>query len=195
LIPEPPRIRSREVVDLHRESAAFAVDDRRFQVVGQGGCIQRRRHDDQLDAREKALRQRERQIAGQMPLVELVQHDRPTPRISGSVTRRRARIPSVTYQRRVRGVPRRSKPHLPSDQLRVVKLLRNAPRGRARGDAAGLQHDDFPFDRLEQSGRNARRLAGAWGRLQDHGGMGPQRLEHLGQDRVDGESLLHAGAL
>ena len=195
LIAEPAGVRSRQVFDLHRKAAAFAADDRRFQVVGHGGRIQRRGHDDQLDAREKTLRQRERQIAGQVPLVELVQHDR-TDTAELGIGEQAPGEDSFGHepQARPRGAPP-FEADLPSDQFRVFELFRDPPRGRARGDAAGLEHDDFSFDRLEQGGWNARGLAGARGRFQDHGGMGAQRLEHLGHDRVDGESVLHAGGL
>ncbi len=175
LVREPTVVGSIEVLDLDRETPAFAADHRRAQLLGEGARVEGGGHDHELEARQEALRQRQGQIARQVALVELVEHERahagqlrvgedaPGEDPLGHVPEARARCSALLEA------------DLPAHLIGVGQLLRDAFRRRAGGDAARLEDDDFALDDVEQRRRHPGRLSRAGGSFQHDGGMVAQR--------------------
>src|SRR6185369_16125094 len=71
------------VLDVDGKPPPFAADDRSVEMASERKGLERRRHHHQLEAREQTLRQRQRQVAGQVTLVELVENESAYPRQLG----------------------------------------------------------------------------------------------------------------
>ena len=183
------------MLDFDRKPPAFAADDRSAQLVDERRRVEGRGHHHQLHAGEQPLRQREGEIAGQVALVEFVEHDRAHP---GQLRVGEHPAGEDAFGHVPEARPRRApllEAHLPADQAGIVELLGDALRGRARRETARLQDDDFSVHEVEQGGRDTRGLARSGRRLQHQGRPGSQRREDVRQRVVDGQSFLHGGGL
>ncbi len=143
--------------------------------------------------------QRERQVAGEVPLVELVEHHR------GDAAQRRLRQQAAQQDplgdeanARVRP-PTVLEAHRVADGLAgaLAELLGDALGGQARRQPARLEDDDLAAARIgeprvEQRARHARGLAGAGRRLDDHRARRAQRGDDLGQLAVDRKGIHRA---
>ena len=180
----------------HRETATGAADARCIQPAGEFFAIQRRRHhhDPQVVAHAglHIEREREPEITGQVSLVEFVEDDR------AHAFQQRILLQQPGEDafgddfdpRRLRHL--RLETDAVADRFahRLAQLLRHETGRGPRGDATGLQHQDFSAcqpRRIQQRQRQLRGLAGTRRRLQHQARMRGKRRAHLGQDGIDGE--------
>ena len=194
----PRRVLRREVLDGDLEAPPLGPERPGAEVAGHGRGVEGRRHRDELQVGARgaleAPQQREREIALQVALVELVEHDRAD---AGERGRREqpAREEPLGHVADPRPGPRDLlEPHLPADRLAraLSQLLRHAARREPRGEPARLEHHHLASAGeagLVQRARDAGRLPGAGGRLDDRAGPGAERRHEVGQERVDGEGL------
>ena len=176
------------VLDRDGERAAFRADDRRIaeELRDRLGVERRRHHErDQLGpARPQPLDQREREVAIEVTLVELVDHDAADAAQLGM-----GEQPAGQHALGHELDPGRRRdlaiePHLVADLAPEVAatLARHAGRRESRRESPRLQHDELAGDeaRVEQRARDARRLAGT-GRRHEHGA--PPRAHRLHECR------------
>ena len=113
--PERPIVGRREVLDRDVEAPALGAQDRRAEVRGERPGRERGAHRDEragpgAASSAQPLDERERDVALQVPLVELVEDAPPRrPSSSGDARSLRARTPSVTKRTRVRALETSSK--------------------------------------------------------------------------------------
>ena len=175
---------------------ALLVVEKRAHRIG----VERGRHDADAEIRPRAgaqrAHQRQRQVAGDVPLVELVEHDR------GHAGQRRLRQQAAQQdplgdEANARVGPRPVlEAHRIADGLAggLTQLGGDALGGQARRQPARLDDDDLAAARIgeprvEQRARHARGLAGAGRRLDDHRARRAQRGDDLGQLAVDRKGI------
>ena len=187
----------RHVSRLDGKGASFAREDRRIAEERRDGvAVERRRHDQdaQVGAYERlrAEREREPQVRVETALVELVEDDEANA-VQRRITLQAPREDALGHHldARVRSdacIAAHPVAHGRADAL--AAQLGDAIRRGASGEPPRFQHDDRlpsePGRRLERC-RNERGLAGARGRLQDHGVIRLERAANAGEERLDGE--------
>jgi len=197
LIPEAARVRAFGVLDGNLESAPLAPHRPASEVRRDRCSVERRRHDHQLQIRprpaQKLQHERQRDVALQVPLVELVEHhggDAAQQRI-GQESPRQHTLGDESQAGA--GAGDVLEPHLVAGRLpgSFAQFLRDPPGSGARGQPARLEHHHLPRDQVEQGGRYARRLACSRGSLQHQGGPLAQASRDLRQDFVDGQRFAH----
>ena len=189
----------REVRDAHRITAAGAGQPRCVQKRGELFAVQRRRHHHQpqvfAQARLHIQRQRQAEIASEMPFVEFVEQDRPHAFQHRVVLQHPGEDAfGHHFDPRVRGDP-----VLEADAVTdglahgLAQLLRHELRCRARGHAAGFQHHDpaagQPFG-VQQRQRHLGGLAGTGRRFQHQARAGAQRPPDLRKQFGDGKGVM-----
>ena len=205
LLRQRPRVGLRQVLDRDVERAplgahararpALLVVEKRAHRIG----LQRGRHDadPEIGTRARAQRahQRQRQVAGDVSLVELVEHDR------GDAGQRRlgqqaAQQDPLGDEANARVRPRPVlEAHRVADGLAggLAQLGGDALGGQARRQAARLDDDDLAAPAVqpgvEQRARHARGLAGARRRLDHHRARRAERGDDLGQLAVDRQGI------
>ncbi len=197
------RLLRREELERHREGAALRAERRCAEEARHRLRLEGGRHHHQLEigplAAGEPAQQRERQVAIEVALVELVQHHRrhagergvgeepPGEERLGQVADARARPRDVL------------EPDLPADRLSgpLAQLFRYPPRRHAGGEPPRLQHHDLARPgqaRLEERAGDPRRLARAGRRLQYERRSVAQSGHHLRQEGVDGEGVHRWGS-
>jgi hypothetical protein len=184
------------VLDAHRKTSPGTGDTWRIQPLRDALAVQRGRHHQQAQVgTQRGLhvqRQHRAEIAGQVALVEFVEHDGTDAaqfRIVLDEPRQDAFGDHLDPGRRAY---LRFEADAVADGLadRFAQLLRHELRGGARGDSARFQHHDLPPPqprRVKQGQRHLSGLAGAWRRLQYQPRMRGERGANLRQQRRDGE--------
>ena len=201
LIALRPVVRCVEVIDFHREALAFGDENRAItEISGHRLGIERGGHHHDLEIGPlgllKLLYQRERDVAHQVALVELVEEEHahvgqravvlePAQQDAfGHETDARAESGLVVETDLVADFPAEFDITLPGDTR----------SHRAGSDAARLQHDDLllPGEAgIEQHLRHLRGLAGAGRRDQHEAVARAHGAEDAGVDLPDGKIRLH----
>ena len=190
--------RVRQMTHGERVLATCGAQDRAAaEIVRDRSGIERGGHDDepQFGARAlQALEQSEREVAVEVALVELVQHDG-VDAAQGGVGEQATREDAFGDEAEARA---RAGDLVEADLVAdgVADLLAefggDAARGEARGDAAWFEDEDFAADEGEQRGRDAGGLAGAGRGFEDEVGCTAERGENVGEDRIDRKGWLEA---
>ena len=167
-----------EIARLDGEHAPLRAHDFRVRakVRGDLACVKGGGHDEHPKVRTKRAadleRKREREVALQRTLVELVEHDEPdAAKLGVGEKPLREQALGDDLQPCGRGyLP--LEPHLVAHRLAdcLAAAARDVRRAVPRGEPARLQHDDAPAAKprlVEERGRHARRLAAAGRRRQD----------------------------
>jgi hypothetical protein len=180
---------------LHREAATFADDDGcTVEQRGHRRRLERRRHDDDAQVgaehRTRLEREREPEIGGEMPLVELVEQHRGDALESGVVLHHPREDPfGDDLDARARPDARFVAHAIPDRLARLLaEQARHLRRGGARGDPSRFEHEDPPArdpGLVEQRERHARRLARARRRDEHRARRVAERGEERGERLVD----------
>ena len=180
--------------DLEIEKASFGAQDRAIsQKLRDGAGIQSCRHHHELEIRPRRLlqtpQQRQRQIAVQMPLMELIQaNDIHAPQLR--IGKKPAREDALGEKPHP-GV--RAGDFFETDLISgcfprpLTELGGDAPGGHPRGDPPGFQHQHLPGDR-EQGGRDPGCFTRSGRRFDDEIGDLPQGAHDIGEDRLNREN-------
>ena len=193
----PPR---REVVDRDLEAPPLGAERAGAEEPRDRRGVERRRHRDEPEVGARGVleapQEREREVALEVALVELVEHDRADAGQGGCAEQ----APREEPLRDVADPGARSgdllEPHLPADRLAglLAHLLRDAPGGEARREPPRLEHHDLAAARepgLVQRARDAGRLPRARRRLDHDRRRLAERGDDLREERVDWQ-LEHA---
>ena len=186
-----------EVAHVDREHAAFGAHRRRVAEMGGDGVrVKRGGHDEDSEVRSERAshleREREGEVAGERPLVELVEDDEPGVgklRVREDALREQAL--GHDLQPGARGDPA-LEPHLVADGL--AQLLAAAAGdvcgAAARGEAPRLEHDDLAATepgRVDERRRDAGGLAASRRRGENDAAVGRQGRSDLADLLFDGK--------
>ena len=158
--------------------------------------VERGRHDDELQIRARGLleaaQQRQRQVALEVALVELVEHDHAHAGQAGLGDQPAGEQPLGDEAQPRPGPGHLLEADLPADRLAgpLPQLLGHAPRRHAGREPPRLEDDDLAVAGQagrEQRGGDAGGLAGAGRRLDDERPAPAQGRHDVGEDGVDGE--------
>ena len=184
---------------LDRDGVGAPLAAHAGRVAEEGGDrrgVERRRHDDEREVgprpEPEAAEHRQRDVAREVALVELVEDD--------GAHAREERVGEEAPREHALGHEPQARPR-PRDLLEAdleadlvaeppAALLGDAPRRQARREPARLEHDDLAVagdPRVEERGGHAGRLARAGRRLEDAPPAPPHAGDDLGQQRVDRE--------
>jgi len=155
--------------------------------------VERCRHDDDTEVVARApclLRERERDVCMNAPLVELVDDDRPKFGDERIALHSRRQHAFGDDKQACRAAVAPVEANLPADLAtkRPAAFLRNAVRNRPRRRAARLQQHDRSI--LDERRRHASGFSGAWLRGNDQGARASDLIDDRGDERIDWKTRL-----
>ncbi|GAO02033.1 hypothetical protein PSR1_00900 [Anaeromyxobacter sp. PSR-1] len=192
------RLLRREVLHRDLEAPPLRAERRRAQERRHRAGVERGRHRDELQiGAGRALEppeEREREVALQVALVELVEHHRADAGERGLGEQAPGQEPLGHVADAGARARHLVEPHLVADRLAgpLAQLLGHPPGGHAGGEPPRLEHHHLARagqPGLVQRARHAGGLPRAGGRLDHERGAGAERGDDLGEERVDGERL------
>ena len=160
--------------------------------------LERRRHDGEAEIRPYAFLELshhgERDVALQVPLVELVEDDDADTLEEGIGREEPAEDPLGHEPQPGPGAAALLEAHAVAHLLaeRTAALAGDVRRRRARRDPPWLEDEDVPIAgeaRIEERRGHARRLAGAGGGAEDEAGRAAEARHGVGEEGVDREGL------